>query len=60
MAAAFLAQGLVDRILLFTSDVVVGAGGIASPLAGGRAPEGFTRRSHARFGADQLEEYVKA
>ena len=59
-ATAFLAQGLVDRIMLFTSDAVVGEGGVASPLAPGAIPEGFTLRSTARFGADRLLEYMKA
>lgn len=59
-AAAFLAQGLVDRIMLFTSDVVVGDGGIVSPVAPGAIPDGFTLRSSARFGADRLLEYMKA
>jgi diaminohydroxyphosphoribosylaminopyrimidine deaminase/5-amino-6-(5-phosphoribosylamino)uracil reductase len=59
-AAAFLAQGLVDRIMLFTSDVIVGAGGIASPLTPGAIPSEFTLRSSARFGADRLHEYIKA
>ena len=59
-AAAFLAQGLVDRIMLFTSDVVVGDRGIASPAAPDAIPDGFTLRSSARFGADRLLEYMKA
>ena len=59
-AMAFLAQGLVDRIMLFTSDVVVGEGGIASPVTSDAVPAGFTLRSSARFGADRLLEYMKA
>lgn len=57
---AFLAQGLVDRIMLFTSDVVVGEGGVASPLAPNAIPDGFSLRSSARFGADRFLEYMKA
>lgn len=59
-ATAFLAQGLVDRIMLFTADLVVGEGGIASPVSPDAIPDGFTLRSSARFGADRLLEYVKA
>lgn len=59
-ATAFLAQGLVDRIMLFTSDVVVGDEGIASPVTPDAIPDGFTLRSSARFGADRLLEYMKA
>ena len=58
-ATAFLAQGLVDRIMLFTSDVVVGEEGIASPVASDTIPDGFTLRSNARFGPDRLLEYIK-
>lgn len=60
VAAAFLAQGLVDRIMLFTSDVVVGEGGIASPVTPDTIPQEFALRSSARFGADRLLEYTKA
>ena len=59
-ATAFLAQGLVDRIMLFTSDVTVGDRGIGSPAAPDAIPDGFTLRSSARFGADRLLEYMKA
>lgn len=59
-AAAFLAQGLVDRLMLFTSDVIVGEAGIPSPLTPGAIPSGFSLRSAARFGADRLLEYSKA
>jgi diaminohydroxyphosphoribosylaminopyrimidine deaminase/5-amino-6-(5-phosphoribosylamino)uracil reductase len=59
-AAAFLAQGLVDRILLFSSDVVVGEGGVASPLNQQTIQNDFMLRSSARFGADRLLEYMKA
>ena len=59
-ATAFLAQGLVDRIMLFTSDIVVGGEGIASPIAAAAILDGFTLRSSARFGADRLLEYIKA
>ncbi|CAN7397689.1 bifunctional diaminohydroxyphosphoribosylaminopyrimidine deaminase/5-amino-6-(5-phosphoribosylamino)uracil reductase RibD [Rhizobium sp. LjRoot254] len=59
-ATAFLAQGLVDRIMLFSSDVIVGDGGIASPVARDNLPEGFKLRTEAVFGADRLHEYIKA
>ncbi|MDB5550674.1 MAG: ribD [Rhizobium sp.] len=59
-ATAFLAQGLVDRIMLFSSDVVVGEAGIASPVTRDTLPEGFKLRTEAVFGADRLHEYVKA
>ena len=58
-ATAFLAQGIVDRIMLFSSDVVVGENGIAAPVTLGAIPEEFSLRSSARFGADRLQEYVR-
>ncbi|MGV3552449.1 bifunctional diaminohydroxyphosphoribosylaminopyrimidine deaminase/5-amino-6-(5-phosphoribosylamino)uracil reductase RibD [Rhizobium sp.] len=60
VATAFLAQGLVDRVMLFSSDAIVGAGGIASPLTPDAIGQEFTLRSSARFGADRLLEYMKA
>jgi diaminohydroxyphosphoribosylaminopyrimidine deaminase/5-amino-6-(5-phosphoribosylamino)uracil reductase len=59
-ATAFLAQGLVDRIMLFSSDAVVGECGIASPVTCNTLPEGFKLRTEAVFGADRLHEYIKA
>jgi diaminohydroxyphosphoribosylaminopyrimidine deaminase/5-amino-6-(5-phosphoribosylamino)uracil reductase len=56
-ATAFLAQGLVDRILLFSSDVVVGPGGIQSPVTLDDVPDGFSRRADWRFGPDRLTDY---
>jgi diaminohydroxyphosphoribosylaminopyrimidine deaminase/5-amino-6-(5-phosphoribosylamino)uracil reductase len=58
-ASAFLAQGLVDRIMLFTSDVVVGDRGIPAPVAPDAILPDFSLRSSARFGADRLQEYVR-
>lgn len=58
-AAAFLAQGLVDRIMLFSSDIIVGDGGIASPVTLENLPEGFKLRRQAVFGADRLHEFIK-
>ena len=60
VVTAFLAQGLVDRIMLFTSPVVVGEGGVPSPVAPDNLPQGFNPRSDAVFGADRLQEFVKA
>ena len=59
VATAFLAQGLVDRIMLFTSDVAVGDGGISSPVTPRTITDRFTLRSSARFGADRLQEYTR-
>lgn len=59
VATAFLAQGLVDRIMLFTSDVAVVEGGIPSPVTPSAIPEGFVKRSESRFGADRMQEFIR-
>ena len=58
-ARRFLEAGLVDRIRLFTSDVVVGEGGIVSPLSEANIPEGFTLLDMRRFGGDRLVDYER-
>jgi len=59
VARAFLQAGLVDRILLFQSEMVVGAGGIPSPLAAATIPEGFRPVRSVMYGPDQLDEYER-
>ncbi|MCB1448430.1 MAG: bifunctional diaminohydroxyphosphoribosylaminopyrimidine deaminase/5-amino-6-(5-phosphoribosylamino)uracil reductase RibD [Rhizobiaceae bacterium] len=59
VAADFLARDLVDRIMLFSSDVVVGAGGIVSPVDPDAVPDGFSLRGSARFGVDRLRDYAR-
>ena len=54
-ARSFLDAGLVDRIMLFSSPLTIGAGGVASPSV----PERFTLRHKARYGADILQEYER-
>lgn len=52
VARAFLEEGLVDRIALFESDVLVGEGGIAAPFTGETLPAGFAVARRAVYGAD--------
>ncbi len=59
-AAAMLEDGLVDRVTLFTSDVIVGSGGIASPLNPARMPADFKLVSTYQYGQDTAREYVRA
>ena len=59
MASAFLEGGLVDRIYLFQSDVVVGGQGIAAPLTPSTVPSGFRLVAETQVGADRLVEYEK-
>jgi diaminohydroxyphosphoribosylaminopyrimidine deaminase/5-amino-6-(5-phosphoribosylamino)uracil reductase len=56
-AQLFLNAGLVDRILLFTSTVTVGEGGVASPIDRKLVPVGFVHRASHSFGNDILDEY---
>jgi diaminohydroxyphosphoribosylaminopyrimidine deaminase/5-amino-6-(5-phosphoribosylamino)uracil reductase len=55
----FLEEGLVDRIALFVGPDEIGAGGIESPVAPGRMPEGFRRIREARYGEDQFSEWIR-
>ncbi|MFC6489920.1 bifunctional diaminohydroxyphosphoribosylaminopyrimidine deaminase/5-amino-6-(5-phosphoribosylamino)uracil reductase RibD, partial [Nitratireductor sp. GCM10026969] len=59
-AAAFLAEGLVDRLCLFIGPRTIGAHGIASPVDPDHIPAGFAKRREARFGEDLYFEYVRA
>lgn len=58
-ARIFLDEGLVDRIVVFSSDMVVGAGGIASPILSAEAMDGFTLLRQETCGPDLRREYVR-
>lgn len=55
VAGDLLARGLVDRIHLYDSSVVVGEGGIASPITPDRMPAGFVKTDERQVGADRLQ-----
>ena len=59
VARAFLDEGLADRIVLFESDFVVGANGIAAPFGRADLAEGYAPRGEWRFGADRCFEFVR-
>ena len=59
VAKAFLADDLVDRIVLFRGAVEVGDGGIAAPLDEGHIPAGFRRARDMRFGDDLYGEWIR-
>jgi diaminohydroxyphosphoribosylaminopyrimidine deaminase/5-amino-6-(5-phosphoribosylamino)uracil reductase len=59
VARAFLDAGLVDRIMLFSSAVVVGEGGIPSPVDERSVADSFALRREERFGADRCRDYVR-
>ena len=58
-AKLFLEAGLVDRIQLYQAPVVIGDGGIESPLQATDIPSGFAHRGTYIFGADRLDEYER-
>lgn len=58
-ARHFLEEDLVDRIALFEGPVLIGEGGVASPLNGGQMPEWFLLVREATFGEDRYREYVR-
>jgi diaminohydroxyphosphoribosylaminopyrimidine deaminase / 5-amino-6-(5-phosphoribosylamino)uracil reductase len=58
-AAAMLEDGLVDRVMLFSGDLIIGQGGIASPLNPAHMPPVFKLVRTSQFGSDIAREYVK-
>lgn len=56
-ALAFLQAGLVDEINLFTGNMTIGDGGIASPVTIDNLPTGFTPVRTEFFGEDTLHVY---
>ncbi len=55
VAADLLAQGLVDRIHLYTGNVVVGEGGITSPITRDYRPAGFALLEETNIGRDHRQ-----
>lgn len=58
-AAAFLEQGLVDRIALFRGPASIGTQGVHAPVDESRIPAGFRPVREARFGQDSYREWVR-
>jgi diaminohydroxyphosphoribosylaminopyrimidine deaminase/5-amino-6-(5-phosphoribosylamino)uracil reductase len=59
VATDVLGAGLADRILLFTSPVVVGESGVPSPLTEQTVPASFRLRTREPLGADWMADYIK-
>jgi diaminohydroxyphosphoribosylaminopyrimidine deaminase/5-amino-6-(5-phosphoribosylamino)uracil reductase len=59
VAGAFLAEGLVDRIVLFQGSEAIGADGIASPIDADHIPAGFRKLRDMRFGEDSYAEWIR-
>lgn len=58
-AEQFLAAGLVDRMLLFQSELVIGAGGIASPVTLAKIPADLHLVRTDVFGTDRCHSYER-
>lgn len=58
IARSFLAERLVDRIVLFQSNVKIGAGGIALPITQSSMPDGFDLARKEILGEDLCLEFV--
>ncbi|MDO1581767.1 bifunctional diaminohydroxyphosphoribosylaminopyrimidine deaminase/5-amino-6-(5-phosphoribosylamino)uracil reductase RibD [Rhizobium oryzicola] len=59
VANAFLEAGLVDRITLFESDVVIGKRGLESPITRADMPQEFSLVETANFGPDRCFVYER-
>ncbi|KXG86090.1 bifunctional diaminohydroxyphosphoribosylaminopyrimidine deaminase/5-amino-6-(5-phosphoribosylamino)uracil reductase RibD [Agrobacterium bohemicum] len=59
VATSFLEAGLVDRILLFESPIIVGADGLESPIKRADIPEEFTFVSETAYGVDRCFEFER-
>jgi diaminohydroxyphosphoribosylaminopyrimidine deaminase/5-amino-6-(5-phosphoribosylamino)uracil reductase len=59
IASAFLKAGLVDRVMLFESDIVIGEGGLESPLTRADMPEDFSLVETADHGPDRCFIYER-
>lgn len=58
-ARQFLAEGLVDRLVLFVGPTPIGEGGVASPIDPAMVPPGFRLVRRDVFGGDICCEYVR-
>jgi len=58
-AKYFLGEGLADRIVIFRGAVIIGEGGLASPIDEGHMPDGFRLVREAVHGDDRVAEWVR-
>lgn len=59
VARAFLEAGLVDRIMLFESPVVVGENGVETPLRRADIPDDYLLVSETAYGADRCFDFER-
>ena len=59
VAAAFLADDLVDEMQLYRGSIVIGEGGIPSPVTADTVPAGFVPLRSEAVGADRLDVFER-
>ena len=59
VASAFLAEGLVDRLQIYTSPKTIDGEGVAAPVTADTVPPGFVRRRADWFGEDRFDEFER-
>lgn len=59
LAQSFLDEDLVDQLLLFQSDKVLGVDGVSSPVTLQSVSPAFTERGVERYGADILHRFER-
>lgn len=59
VAEAFLAEGLVDRLILLTGQIDIEGDAVDAPFAPGIVPPGFRKTSSMTFGADHMDEFER-
>lgn len=59
VAKAFLAEGLVDRLILLTGQTDIEGDAVDAPFAPGSTPPGFRQVASMTFGADRMDEFER-
>ncbi|MCY0146470.1 bifunctional diaminohydroxyphosphoribosylaminopyrimidine deaminase/5-amino-6-(5-phosphoribosylamino)uracil reductase RibD [Hoeflea sp. G2-23] len=60
VAQSFLAEDLVDRIILLTGPDDIDGDSVAAPLTSQTVPSGFRAVATSTYGADRMDEYERA
>ena len=59
VAHAFLAEGLVDRLHIYTSPKTIDGAGVTAPVTSESVPEGFVLKRSLRLGDDRFDEFER-
>lgn len=59
VARAFLAEGLVDRLILLTGETDMDGEAVDVPFAPASSPPGFRKIASMTFGADRMDEFER-